>query len=171
LSNEDCEVIFTDALNDEFEEYFCTTMGIPNPGKRMKRALLKNPIQNRLESRGNRYTEEVHRLTHDILQAAGAKALSGARKELPLPPCQTNTDRKPAGDERSGLTAFSLWNTRLRDWTKNCNIPDNQQAKAVLSIDAICFRPQVIVSEAGIMGMDLTGLNVGEDFEDELPQD
>jgi hypothetical protein len=43
--------------------------------------------------------------------------------------------------------------------------------KAIFSIDAIWFRPQVIVSEAGIVGMDLTGFNVREDFSDELTQD
>jgi hypothetical protein len=69
------------------------------------------------------------------------------------------------------LTGFSLLNTRLRGWRKNHNIPDNQQVKAALSIHAICFRPQVMVSGAGIMGMDLTDSNVREDFYDELTQD
>jgi hypothetical protein len=43
--------------------------------------------------------------------------------------------------------------------------------KAVSSVGGICFRPEVVVSDTGIVGMDLTTLSVRENFCRVLTQD
>jgi hypothetical protein len=43
--------------------------------------------------------------------------------------------------------------------------------KEVLSVDAIGFHPEVITSDMGIVGIDLTGLSVGENVYQELARD
>jgi hypothetical protein len=97
LSSADRETIFTDTLYDEFEEHYRTATRLPRPCKRMKQNILKDLIRNRLECSGNRYTEEAHRLTYDILQEGGVKALAAVRREIPLPSRQAEINFKPAG--------------------------------------------------------------------------
>jgi hypothetical protein len=128
-------------------------------------------IRNRLECSGNRYTEEAHRLSYDILQAGGVKALAAVGREIPLPSRQGNIDFKPTGYNTSDLTDISLCNLRTHDWRKDHHIPYDEQVKAVLSVEAICFRPEVVGSDTGIVRMDLTGLSVGQNFYHVLTQE
>jgi hypothetical protein len=124
--------------------------------------ILHDLTVNIVGSPGNRYSQETYDLAHRISQIGKGNAFEEIRKELPLPSRQSIEKNLPEDYVKTNLTDLSECCVRIREWRNSQHIPPHQQIRAVLAVDAVAFKPEVVVSPGSIQGIDVSELIAGD---------
>jgi hypothetical protein len=95
--------------------------------------------------------------------SARAQALEEIKHVTALPSRQGLDNNFAEGCVKSDLTDLPLCPSRLVDWRRNQRVHPSRQIGSILAVEAICFKPKIVISDASIKGMDLTGL-IQSDF-------
>jgi hypothetical protein len=142
------------------EERLRESVSEPKAGIPFANPIIEDFIRNRPGHSGNRYRPETYNMAHQVLSRSGEAGLQAMRQvgRLAMPSRQAIEQHMPEAFHPQNLTDIHLCGERVKSWRQASGLHAKRPVKAILAVDAICFRPEVSLRE-GRNGKIVNGLN------------
>jgi hypothetical protein len=138
----------------------------PTPGNPIIEDVLRNASVS--NPSGRRYSAESREFGWDLLRTCGPSALDAIRREIPLPSRQSLSRHPETSLPLPDLANWEAIPERILAWRRANQIAGKAPIKCVLAIDALCYKPEVVVSSRGCHGINLDAITIEDDFLHEI---